>query len=144
MCIKIQIHLKTSLQSLSSLWFLVDYRAKKETTPTGPTNCNYTIKYCILGDPGPVSGAGKVKTVEKKIREKKSQLDKVVTDQFQTVGVVLASDLFFLPNHKAARPGVFSRLLTRWMHIGQLLAICLLEESSNHSTECLGDRSVNQ
>jgi len=52
---------------------------------------------------------------------------KVLTDQFQTVRVVLASDwcrkTFFLPNHRAARLGVVSCSLTRKIHTGQLLAI---------------------
>ena len=43
--------------------------------------------------------------------------DKVLTDQFQTVGVTLTSGwcqktfVFFLPSHRTARPGVVSRLL---------------------------------
>ena len=49
----------------------------------------------------------------------------------------------FLPNHRAARLGAISRLLTPYIHPSQLLAICLLEEkSSNHSTKCRGDRST--
>ena len=50
-------------------------------------------------------------------------------DQFQTVGVILPSDrcqktfVFFLPNHGAARLGVVSRLLTPYIHPGQLLAM---------------------
>ena len=48
--------------------------------------------------------------------------DKVLTDQFQTVGAALASDwcqktfVFFLPNHRAARLGVVSCLPTRYIH----------------------------
>ena len=120
---------------------------QKKTTPTVPTNCNYTITYCILGDPGAVSGGRKSRNGrEKNPGEEKSRTrkrppgDKVVTDQVQTVGVVLASDLFFLPSHKAARPGVVSGLLTR-MHIGQLLAICLLEEKKFQSQHRVSGRS---
>ena len=83
----------------------------------------------ILGDPGAVSGGGKKsKRVRKNLGEKKSRRrrrapgDKVLTDQFQTAGVIVASDwcrlvpenlCIFLPNHRAARLGVISRLLTR-------------------------------
>ena len=56
---------------------------------------------------------------------------------------------FFLPNHRTARPGVASCLLTRNIHTGQLLALFvwvvgegLLEQKSyNHSTKCRGDFS---
>ena len=77
----------------------------------------------------------RLKRARKKFGRKKSRTrrraagDKVITDQFQTVGVVLASDwcqknfVFFLPNHRAARPGVVSRLLTPYIHLGQLLAM---------------------
>ena len=64
----------------------------------------------ILGDPGAVSGDGeKSKTGEKEFGEEKSRTrrrapgDKVLKDQFQTVGVVLAFDwcqksfVFFCP-----------------------------------------------
>ena len=64
----------------------------------------------ILGDPGAVSGGGeKSKRVRKNSGEKKSRRrrrapgDKVLTDQFQTAGVILASDwcqktfVFFCP-----------------------------------------------
>ena len=64
----------------------------------------------ILGDPGAVSGGGKKsKRVRKNSGEKKSRRrrrapgDKVLTDQFQTAGVILASDwcqktfVFFCP-----------------------------------------------
>ena len=64
----------------------------------------------ILGDPGAVSGGGKKsKRVRKNSSEKKSRRrrrapgDKVLTDQFQTAGVILASDwcqktfVFFCP-----------------------------------------------
>ena len=53
----------------------------------------------ILGDPGAVSGGGKKsKRARKNSGEEKSRTtrrapgDKVLTDQFQTAGVVLASD----------------------------------------------------
>ena len=52
---------------------------------------------------------------------------KVLTDQFQTVGVLLAPDwyqkIFFLPNHGAARLAVVSCFPTRKEHIRQLFAI---------------------
>ena len=64
----------------------------------------------ILGDPGAVSGGREsLNGREKKSREEKSRTrirapgDKVLTDQFQTVGVILASDwcqkifVFFCP-----------------------------------------------
>ena len=64
----------------------------------------------ILGDPGAVSGGGeKSNRVRKNSGEKKSRRrrrapgDKVLTDQFQTAGVILASDwcqktfVFFFP-----------------------------------------------
>ena len=66
--------------------------------------------WSILGDPGAVSGGGKKsKRVRKKSGEKKSRRrrrapgNKVLTDQFQTAGVILASDwcqktfVFFCP-----------------------------------------------
>ena len=71
--------------------------------------CNY-LGITILGDPGAVSGGGKKsKRVRKNSGEKKSRRrrrapgDKVLTDQFQTAGVILASDwcqktfVFFCP-----------------------------------------------
>ena len=82
-------------------------------------------------------GAGKsLNGREKNSGEEKSRMkirapgDKVLTDQFQTVGVILASDwchkifVFFVPNHRAARPGVVSCFPTRKEHIHRLLAIC--------------------
>ena len=93
-------------------------------------------KKCILGDPGAVKGVGKkFKRARKNWAKEKSRKrrrapgDKVLTDQFQTAGVVLASDwchkifAFFSPNHRAAKPGVASCLLTRTIRTGQLLAI---------------------
>ena len=81
-----------------------------------------------LGDPREVIGGGKSQNGQKKFRQiKKSQEreeeppgDKVLTYQFQTVGVVLASDwcqkafVFFLPNQKAARVGR-SRFVSTYM-----------------------------
>ena len=65
---------------------------------------------CILGDPGAVSGGGKKsKRARKNLGEYKSRTrerapgDKVLTDQFKTVGAALASDwcqktfVFFCP-----------------------------------------------
>ena len=64
------------------------------------------------------SGRGKNSGEEKSRTTRRAPGDKVLTDQFQTAGVVLASDwfhktfIFFVPNHRAARLGVVSRLLT--------------------------------
>ena len=68
------------------------------------------IVCCILGDPGAVSGGREsLNGPEKKFgrrkvkNENKSPGDKVLTDQFQTVGAILASDwcqkifVFFCP-----------------------------------------------
>ena len=74
---------------------------------------------------GQLVGAGKsLNGREKNSGEEKSRTarrapsDKVLTDQFQTAAVVLASDwchktfVFFVPNQRAARLGVVSCLLT--------------------------------
>ena len=95
--------------------------------------CSFTI----LGDPGAVSGGGeKSSGREKNSGEEKSRRkirapgDKVLTDQFQTVGAILASDwcqkifVFFLPNHRARTLGVASCSPTRNIHTRLLLAIC--------------------
>ena len=73
-------------------------------------NHRSTRSYSILGDPGVVSGGRKsLNGREKNSGEEKSRTrirapgDKVLTDQFQTVGVILASDwcqkifVFFCP-----------------------------------------------
>ena len=68
----------------------------------------------ILGDPGAVSGGGKKsKRARKNSGEttRRAPGDKVLTDQFQTAGVV-QNFCFFVPNHRAARLGVVSHLLT--------------------------------
>ena len=83
----------------------------------------------ILGDPGAVSGGREsLNGREKKLGEGKSRTrirapgDKVLKDQFQMVGVILASDwcqkifVFFLPNHRAARLGAVSCFPTRKEH----------------------------
>ena len=118
--------------------------------------CEQHMATSILGDPGAVSGGGeKSSGREKHSGEEKSRRrirapgDKVLTDQFQTVGAILASDwcqkifVFFLPNHRAGTLGVASCSPTRNIHTRQLLAICcegLLEEkSSKHSTKCRGN-----
>ena len=86
----------------------------------------------ILGDPGVVNlGRESLNRREKNSGKEKSRTrirapgDKVLTDQFQTVGVILASDwcqkiCFFLPNHRAARRGAVSCFL----HEGNIHASC--------------------
>ena len=66
---------------------------------------------------------------EKSRRRVRAPGDKVLTDQFQTVGAILASDwcqkifVFFLPNHRAVAVGVASCFPTRNIRTRQLLAI---------------------
>ena len=51
--------------------------------------------------------------------------------------------MFFLPNHKAARLGVVSRLLTRYIHTSRYSPyLDSRKKSSDHSTEYRGDRSA--
>ena len=109
----------------------------------------------ILGDPGAVSGGGKKsKRVRKNSGEKKSRRrrrapgDKVLTDQFQTAGVILASDwcqkpLYFsaLSQSSKTRSHFASSYTIATMQAS--CSPCLLEEKgSNHSTKCRGDRST--
>ena len=81
--------------------------------------------------PRAVSGAGKSLNGREKIRAKKSE--ERVKDPLGTKSSSKGPELwlligarkllFFLPNHRAARLGVASCLLTRNIHTGQLLAI---------------------
>ena len=80
-----------------------------------------------------VGGGKKSKRARKKCRRrkvkntKKSPWDKVLTDQFQTVGVILACDwcqktfVFFCPITE--QQDLESFLLTPYIHLGQLLAM---------------------
>ena len=65
-----------------------------------------------------LNGREKNLGAEKSRATRRAPGDKVLMDQFQMAGVVLASDwchktfVFFVPNHRAARLGVVSRILT--------------------------------
>ena len=100
----------------------------------------------ILGDPGAVSGGGKsLNGREKNSAEEKSRTrrrapgEKVLTNQFQTVGVILASDWCqkTWENWESFRDSLHHR------YIQASCSPCLLaEKRANHSTKCREDRSA--
>ena len=98
----------------------------------------------ILGDQGAVSGGGKKsKRVRKNSGKEREEEPLATRSELFWLLTGATKPLFFLPNHKAARLEAVSRLLTRQIHTGQLLAICLFEEkSSNHRRKCRGDCSA--
>ena len=103
----------------------------------GKTSWYFTVKSGrILGDPGADSGCeGKSKRATKKIGEEKSRGqekapgDKVLSHQFQTVGVVLASDwcqkifVFFCPITRQLVRSPFRVLLQGTVHEVNMSAI---------------------
>ena len=76
----------------------------------------------LVGAGKSLNGRGKNSGEEKSSRRVRAPGDKVLTDQLQTVGAVLASDwcqkifVFFLPNHRAVTLGVVSCFPTRNIH----------------------------
>ena len=82
----------------------------------------------LVGAGKSLNGREKNSGEEKSRRRVRAPGDKVLTDQFQTVGEVLASDwcqkiFVFLPNHRAVTLGVVSCFPTRDIHTRQLLTI---------------------
>ena len=71
----------------------------------------------LVGAGKSLNGREKNSGAEKSRTTRRACGDKVLTNQFQTAGVVLASDwchktfVFFVPNLRAARLGVVSRFL---------------------------------
>lgn len=107
----------------------------REPSTVRPTYPSLRPEY-ILGDLGAVSGDGeKSKTGEKKFGRRKVKNEEKspwgqgfngpVPNGRGNSGFWLVPEnlCFFLPNHRAAKPGVVSCLLTRTIHTGQLLAI---------------------
>ena len=88
------------------------------------------------------SGEGKPR------RRRRAPVDKVLTDQFQTVGVILASDwcqktfVFSAQSQSSKTRSRFASSYTIDISRPVVRHVLHEEESSNHSTKCRRDRST--